>query len=281
MELHLLRIFCAVAEERSLTRAARRLNYVQSNVSARLKQLEDELGCTLFSRTRKGMFLTEHGEKLLPFAQEMLTREQEIRQELKADPGSDTITFGLPETYVRTYLAAPLGRWLADHPQSTIRIKTGFSPQIVQYLEKRLVDIGVVISRKQPANLYVLKEIKAELCVVTPLSIKSLDDRQMAGLQPMLLGDSCFFGQALLHLCNDLGLIGKEQAHLFSIETILQCVALGLGVSVLPTSLLAGHPIRDRLNLHEYPGKKTFSYFKVCLPDRAQSVMVARIADCF
>ncbi len=200
---------------------------------------------------------------------------------LKADLTSGTITFGLPETFVRTYLAAPLGRWLAEHPQSTIRIKTGFSPQIVKYLEERRVDIGVVISRKKPPNLFVLKEIKAELRVVTPVTIASLDSRQMAGLQPMLLGEACFFGQALLHLCNDLGLISEEQTHLFSIETILQCVALGLGVSVLPAALLASHPLRDRLSVHEYPGKRTFGYFKVCLPSRSQSVMVRRFACYF
>ena len=83
MELHLLRIFVTIAEVSSLTKASQKLNYVQSNLSARLKQLEEELGCSLFSRTKKGMFLTESGEKLFPQAKEMLKREEEIKNEMQ------------------------------------------------------------------------------------------------------------------------------------------------------------------------------------------------------
>ena len=59
MELSDLRIFQAIAEESSISGAAKRLDYVQSNVTTRLRKLEEELGVLLFYRSVKGMTLTE------------------------------------------------------------------------------------------------------------------------------------------------------------------------------------------------------------------------------
>lgn len=276
-----MRVFNAIAEEQSLTRAANRLNYVQSNLSARLKQLEEELDCTLFSRTKRGMFLTEYGEKLLPLAREMLRREQNIYNEIHKTVSAGHVTLGVPDSFMRTYLARPLERWMGDHPASKVRVKTGYSHQIVEYLNKQVIDIGVVIARKRPTNLHVLKEIPSELCVVTPLRVKQVNAGSLNGLQPMLLGDACFFGQAVLQLFNDLGLVSERQEYLFSIETILQCVALGFGASVFPRALLEDHPMRGEIRLHPFPGKKTFSYYKVCLPSRSQTILIKEIVAYF
>lgn len=281
MDLHLLRVFTAIAEEKSLTKAANRLNYVQSNLSARLKQLEEELDCTLFSRTKKGMFLTEYGEKLLPFAQEMFLLEQDIFREVSSTALPTHVTLGVPDSFMRTYLPRPLAEWIKDHPATKIRVKTGYSHQILEYLENHIIDIGVVIARKKPTNIHVIKSIPAELCVVTPRHVKQLRAVDLYGLQPMLLGDSCFFGQALMQLCNDLGLVSERQQYLFSIETILQCVALGFGLSVFPLSLIEQHPLKKEINIHPFPGKKSFSFYKVCLPSRTQSLLVKEFSKYF
>lgn len=281
MDLHQLRVFIAIAEEKSLTRAANRLNYVQSNLSARLKQLEEDLDCTLFSRTKKGMFLTEYGEKLLPYAQEMFLLEQDIFREVSSTALPTHVTLGVPDSFMRTYLPRPLGQWIKDHPATKIRIKTGYSHQIIDYLENHIIDIGVIIARKKPTNLHVIKSLPGSLCVVTPPHIKKLSTVELLGLQPMLLGDSCFFGQAVMQLFNELGLVSERQQYLFSIETILQCVALGFGVSVFPLNLIEQHPLKNEINIHPFPGKKSFSFYKVCLPSRAQSILIKEFAKYF
>src|SRR6202167_5012787 len=63
-----LRMFQSVASTGSMSKAALELNTVQSNVTARIKSLEDELGFVLFERTHRGVTLTAAGERLLPFA---------------------------------------------------------------------------------------------------------------------------------------------------------------------------------------------------------------------
>ncbi|NOY85182.1 MAG: LysR family transcriptional regulator [Nitrospirae bacterium] len=114
MELALLRIFKTITEERSLSAAADRLTYAQSNISARLKVLETELDCRLFTRSKRGMFLTESGEKLLPHALEMLEREAEIRSDMKREDLPGHVKLGVPDTFLRTYLKQVLDQWIAD-----------------------------------------------------------------------------------------------------------------------------------------------------------------------
>ena len=70
MELRLLETFLQVAATRNFTRAARALGYSQSNVSAQIARLEQEVGAPLFDRIGRGVFLTSYGERLLPRAQD-------------------------------------------------------------------------------------------------------------------------------------------------------------------------------------------------------------------
>lgn len=279
MELHLLRIFVTIAEVSSLTKASQKLNYVQSNLSARLKQLEEELGCSLFSRTKKGMFLTESGEKLFPQAKEMLKREEEIKNEMQRPASVNQVTFAVPDSFMRVYMSNPLTRWRKMNPEAKVRIKTAFSPQVAEYLDNKEVDIGVVISRTKPSNLHVIAEFKSELCVVTPKTVEELSTKNLNGLQPLLLGDACFFGQSLLQLYNEFGVFAEKHEYLFSIETILQCISLGLGVSVFPKCLIDVHPQRGNVTIHKFPKKRNFSFYKVCLPEKKGSQLVQSINE--
>ncbi|SPU04371.1 LysR family transcriptional regulator [Bacillus subtilis] len=73
MESGDLKIFQAVAREGSITKAAQMLNYVQSNVTARVHNLEEDLNIRLFHRTNRGMKLTAAGENLLQYADQVLS----------------------------------------------------------------------------------------------------------------------------------------------------------------------------------------------------------------
>src|SRR3546814_14370047 len=72
LDLAALEIFCCVAQERSISGAAARLGRVQSNVSTRLKQLEEMLGAVLFVSTRRGLTLTEAGRTLMAYAERLM-----------------------------------------------------------------------------------------------------------------------------------------------------------------------------------------------------------------
>src|ERR1700755_3469477 len=85
MDLSVLRIFRAVVREGGVTRAAERLNRVQSNVTTRVKQLEDDLGTPLFVREGKRLRLTPAGRLLLDYADRLLALADEAREAVQ-DP---------------------------------------------------------------------------------------------------------------------------------------------------------------------------------------------------
>ncbi len=73
MEVRQLQIFRVLAEELNFTRTAQRVNTVQSNVTAQIKALEEELGAPLFDRLGRRVTLTDAGRRFQPFAQQALT----------------------------------------------------------------------------------------------------------------------------------------------------------------------------------------------------------------
>lgn len=84
LELKLLRSFATVADERSVTRAAQRLNLTQPTVSGQIKELEQTLGYLLFHRTSRRISLSEQGKRLLPLVQTLLQNAEEVRLEAEA-----------------------------------------------------------------------------------------------------------------------------------------------------------------------------------------------------
>ncbi|MFU1987593.1 LysR family transcriptional regulator, partial [Bordetella avium] len=80
MDLSDLRIFLAVAREQSVTRAAQALDRVPSNVTTRIRQLEDHLGQALFMREHKRMTLSDAGRRLEDYAQRLLALADEAEQ---------------------------------------------------------------------------------------------------------------------------------------------------------------------------------------------------------
>ena len=112
MELAELEIFRAVAREQSITRAAKRLDRVQSNVTTRVKQLEESLGVSLFQRDSKKMLLTPEGGRLLDYADRLLALADEARQSMRSDAPSGPLRLGSMESSARCCPA----RWAASTP---------------------------------------------------------------------------------------------------------------------------------------------------------------------
>src|SRR5690625_804071 len=80
MEFKDLEIFQTVAEKGTITEAAKELNYVQSNITSRIKKLEAEMNTPLFNRHRRGMTLTPEGKKLLEYSEKIMLLKKEMKK---------------------------------------------------------------------------------------------------------------------------------------------------------------------------------------------------------
>jgi DNA-binding transcriptional LysR family regulator len=112
-----LKVFAAVARIGGMNRAANELHTVQSNVTARVRTLEEELGVQLFRRGRKGVTLTAAGERLLPYAIRVAHLLEEAQKAVK-DDGSPRgrLTIGSVETTAALRLSPVLAAYWTTYP---------------------------------------------------------------------------------------------------------------------------------------------------------------------
>lgn len=139
-----LEIFCVVAEELSVTRAAQQLGRAQSNVTTRIQQLEEELGVSLFLRDNKQMRLSEQGVTFLVYAKNLLALAEEARQVLHPTEPEGLLRIGSMESTAASRLPTPLAAYHRQWPQVKLRVSTGPSRQLIDALRARTIDCALI-----------------------------------------------------------------------------------------------------------------------------------------
>src|SRR5262245_27907617 len=131
MDLVALRIFKAVAEQGGITRAAAALHRVQSNVTTRVKQLEQSLGTRLFHRQGRRLVLSSEGKLLLDYAERLLSLSAEAQAALKGHAPHGGLKFGALESTAATRLPGVLARYHRDFPAVRLELVTGTTGALV------------------------------------------------------------------------------------------------------------------------------------------------------
>lgn len=146
MDTHRLKYFLRVAEEGSITNAAKLLGIAQPALSRQIKLLEEELGVALFNRNRRGVELTEDGERLRSSTAGPL-RHLELAVQYVGSPLARLdrgMRLGLPETVV-SVLAAPLIASLATvFPSVSFAVTVGSTDRLVEAMLKGSVDVAMI-----------------------------------------------------------------------------------------------------------------------------------------
>src|SRR5690349_754794 len=128
MDLADLRIFTAVVRAGGMTRAAERLHRVQSNVTTRVRQLEEDLGVALFIRDGKRLHVTPAGRLLLDYADRMLALAEEVRSAVQDPRPRGRLRLGAMESTAAVRLPGPLAEYHKRHPDVILELHTG-NPQ--------------------------------------------------------------------------------------------------------------------------------------------------------
>lgn len=147
MEFRLLKYFLMVAREENITKAANLLHITQPTLSRQLMQLEEQLGVTLFKRSKHRIILTEDGMLLRRRAQEILTLMDKTQQELTKDTNEliGEISIGCGETQNMSYLSQKISKFRQIHSSVKFNIHSTTADEIKERIENGLLDIGLVI----------------------------------------------------------------------------------------------------------------------------------------
>lgn len=168
MDLRDLRCVNAIAETGSFLRAAERLNMSQPSVSARMRNLEANLGFPLFIRNSRGVVLTSEGTELRRHAQRILDNFRIAEEEL-ADLGRSPVGLvrvGLPTSLTASLAGPLLERCLVDLPHVRLRIVESMSGYLIQWLQEETLDIAVTFGTSRPAGLNIEPLAREDLLFV-------------------------------------------------------------------------------------------------------------------
>ena len=252
MELRQVETFRAVAEELSFSRAAERLGYVQSSVSAQVAALERDLGVPLFDRLGRRIALTEAGVVMLGYSRKLLALAEETKETVvDAGVGSGevkgSLTVSAPETLLTYRLPRLLALFHERHPKVRLSVRPSTVGRLVgsarRAVEEGRVDVAFVLDGPVEApGLSVEPMIEEGVTVIAPTahaltSAASVSPRDLSG-EAMLLPEApesgCAYRGQFERQLGAAGVVPPEKMEFQSIEAVKQCVAAGMGVSVLP-----------------------------------------------
>ncbi len=250
-----LRFFAAVAHTGSMNRAAGRLNTVQSNVTSRIRQLEERLGVVLFERHSRGVRLTPAGRRLLPYAEEVARLLAEAAAAARDDGApSGPLALGALETTAALRLSPLLTDFARRWPAVDLSLRTGTTRELTAAVREGALEAAFVCGPVRHDDL-AHEVVFAETLVLATAGDGAALDAHLGRPDPRIVvfRAGCSYRQQLEAILARRGVIAPRLMELGSLDAIVGAVGAGLGVTLLPRDLLR-QPARDgRLALHELP----------------------------
>ncbi|HXC27765.1 MAG TPA: LysR substrate-binding domain-containing protein [Stellaceae bacterium] len=250
-----LRFFGTVARLGGMNRAAAELNTVQSNVTARIKALEADIGCTLFERHARGVTLTPAGQRLLPYVDRTARLLTDARHAARDDGAPrGLLTVGSLETTAALRLTPLLAGFAAHHPDVDLVLRTGTTRELLGEVLEGRVDGAFVCGPVAHPELREEVMFREELIMLAAPGVSSLDEALRGGeVRIVVLRAGCSYRQMLEALLARRGLAVKRILEFGTLEAIFGCVAAGLGITMLPRALIGPVWAAGRVSLHPLP----------------------------
>jgi DNA-binding transcriptional LysR family regulator len=241
--------FLEVARRQNLSRAAEALFVSQPTLTARLQSLEATLGEQLFIRTRRGMRLTEAGDAFLPYAEHAVAALADGRERLaELRRGvAGRLVLGAPPTVSTYTLPALLARFSATHPGVRLAVKTGTSEEVLEMVLHDQVQLGIIraLANQEIETIPLYTDTLVLIAGPGHRLARSSSGRQarmadLAGEVLVLFGRSSSYLQFTTATFRQAGVLPGSVLELDNIEAAKKMVERGLGVSLVPTSTVAG-----------------------------------------
>lgn len=255
MDLQSLRYFRMVAMEGSFSQAAQKLCYAQSNLSTRIRQLEQELGTPLFHRHAHGITLTEKGETLLSYADQLFSLLMEAETVLKDDgTAKGSLAIGSMESSAVTLLPKILAAYHRRYPSVTLSVMTGVSETSLRRVLDRTLDGAFVAGATKHAELNAVPVRKERLALFSTAAYGKDTPYQALLSQPLLvLPHGCSYRQILESWLSAEQIFPAQSVEFDSLGAIFASVSAGLGIALFPESMAEVYRSSRALQCHEVP----------------------------
>jgi DNA-binding transcriptional LysR family regulator len=250
VDLSDLTIFSAVVREGSVTRAAERLHRVQSNVTTRIRQLEEDLHVALFVREGKRLHLAPAGQVLLDYADRLIALAGEARHAVQDARPRGTFRLGAMESTAAVRLPGLLSEYHRRHPEVVLELRTGNPLVLGSAILAGELDAALVAEPVADVPFGKTFAFDEELVIVAPLNHPPIGKKN--GLPPTIIvfEHGCPHRKRLEDWYAHRGEMPERTIEIASYHAMLGCIVAGMGISLIPKSVLTTFPERRRLSVH-------------------------------
>lgn len=249
MDLTQLEVFRAIAEEGSVTAAAGKLHRVPSNISTRLRQLEEELGTELFSREKLRLHITDAGRTLLDYAHRILALTEEARLRVSSQHPAGVFTLGAIESTAAVRLPPLIARYHQAWPDVELDLSTGPSGEMTDGLLAGQFSAVFIDGPPKHPQLEGIPVFAEEMVVISSLNHPPVTRATtISGSTIYAFRANCSYRRLFENwFARDDAAPGK----IFEMESyhgILACVSAGAGLALIPRSMLENMPGKDSVS---------------------------------
>lgn len=247
-----LTTFATVARLGGMSRAARELNTVQSNVTQRVRRLETALGVALFERSRSGVQLTPAGKRLMPYTVRVDALLDEAGRAARDDGAPrGVLTVGSLETTAALRLSPLLASYAQAHRSVDLVLRTGTTAEMVQGVLNRELEGAFVCGPVAHPQLVTTPSFVEELALLSAPARSSVASAlQQSDLRLIVLRAGCSYRQRLEEVLARRGIVGLRRLEFGTLEAILGAVAADLGVTLMPRALIGPTWRGGRIRVH-------------------------------
>jgi len=280
MELSDLHVFRTVVHAGGVTRAADRLHRVQSNVTARVKKLEEELGVALFLREGKRLQLSSAGKTLLEYADRLLALAEEARDALHDSRPRGVLRLGSMESTAAARLPAPLSAFHERYPEVAVELHIGAPRELTAQVLAGTLDAALVADPVSDPRLDSVAAFEEALVLVTeaghpPIGTpRDIQKRTLLAFHP-----GCPHRKRLEDWFARYGVPAERVVEMASYHAILGCALAGMGVALMPRSVLDTYTERARLTVNPLTGKFGTSRTYLVWRKEAPQARIAALAE--
>lgn len=280
MELSDLRIFRAVVEAGGVRRAASQLHRVQSNVTTRVRQLEEELGVELFIREGRRLRVSPAGTVLLDYAERLLGLAQEAREALHEQAPRGLLRLGSMESTAAVRLPGPLSEYHRRYPEVVLELRTDNPRQLSAAVLAGELDAALVVEPVGSTSLDKLPLYEEELVIVAeaghpPIkSARDINNGTILAFEP-----GCPHRKRLEDWFARSRHVPERIIEISSYHALLGCAVVGMGAALMPRSVVDAFPERQHLSVHRLSGARSKSRIVLIWHRRAQTPKVRALAE--
>ncbi len=254
IDLDSLTIFQTVVQEGGVIRAAEKLHRVPSNITTRIKQLEEFLGVRLFRKEGRTLGLSSEGQTLLKYSIQLLRLADEAVNELRTGKPQGFFRLGSLESTAGSRLAPVLSCYHSNNPDVVVELVTGTTGALLNHIANFEIEAAFVSEPFTAPDFESLPVFTEELVLITSKAIEVVKSPTDLGRATMIaFAHGCSYRKRLEEWLGSENVMPERALEFGSYQGMIACVAAGTGFAIVPQSLLTSLNATDKVSQHHLP----------------------------